>query len=322
MKQACNLASALAAALIATTAANCVAQDYPNRAVRVIVPSSPGGGTDILTRRLTPGLSQRLGQQVVVDNRPGAGSMIGNELAAQAAPDGYTLLMGISTVTILPSTRKSVPYDVLTDLAPITQAVAAPNILIVHPSLPVKTVRGLIAFARQRPGELNYASAGNGTNPHLAMALFLNMTGLKMTHIPYKGLGPALVEVIAGQVVVLSGTMLSSLRHVKSGRLRGLATTGATRSSVLPELPTVDQAGVKGYEVTQWYRLFVPTGTPKGIIDKLHGAAIDTLHAERAKFAADGVETVGNTPEQFAHVLRTEIAKWAKVVKAAGIKPR
>ena len=310
-------------AVLACAAPGALAQgDYPTRPVRMIVPSSPGGGTDILTRRLLPVFSKQLGQQVVVDNRPGAGSIIGNELAARAAPDGYTLLMGISTLAILPATRKQLPYDALKDLAPITQAVAAPNIMLVHPSLPVTTIKGLIEFARKRPGELNYGSAGPGTNPHLAMALFLNMTGVNMVHIPYKGLGPALVDLLAGQIVVASGTMLSSLRHVKSGRLRGLATTGAKRSTALPDLPTVDEAGVKGYVVTQWYGLFAPSATPREIIDKLNRAMVATLRSESAKFAADGVETVGNSPEEFRKVLQAETAQWAKVVRAAGLKPR
>jgi tripartite-type tricarboxylate transporter receptor subunit TctC len=296
--------------------------DYPTRPVRVIVPSSPGGGTDILTRRVIPAFSMHLGQNVVVDNRPGAGSIIGNDIVAHAKPDGYTLLMGISTVAILPATRKKLPYDALTDLAPITQVVAAPNIMIVHPSLPVTTIKGLIALAKKRPGELDYASAGPGTNPHLVMALFLNMTGLNMVHIPYKGLGPALVDLISGQVVVASGTMLSSLNHVKSGRLRGLATTGLKRSSALPDLPTVDEAGVKGFDVTQWYGLFAPAGTPNEIIRKVNGAMVAALKVEQARFAADGVETVGNSPEVFGNLVRSEIGKWAKIVRAAGLQPR
>jgi tripartite-type tricarboxylate transporter receptor subunit TctC len=296
--------------------------DYPTRPVRVIVPSSPGGGTDILTRRVIPAFSKHLGQNVVVDNRPGAGSIIGNDIVAHAKPDGYTLLMGISTVAILPSTRKKLPYDALTDLAPITQVVAAPNIMIVHPSLPVTTIRGLIALAKKRPGELDYASAGPGTNPHLVMALFLNMTGLNMVHIPYKGLGPALVDLISGQVVVASGTMLSSLNHVKSGRLRGLATTGLKRSTALPNLPTVDEAGVKGFDVTQWYGLFAPAGTSEEIIRKVNAAMVAALKVEQARFAADGVETVGNSPEVFGNLVRSEIGKWAKIVRAAGLEPR
>ena len=315
-------ASVLCAVLVALPAAQAWAQaGYPSRPVRVIVPSAPGGGTDILTRRITPAFSQRLGQQVVVDNRGGAATIIGNEIAAHAAPDGYTLLMGLSTLTILPSIRKELPYDALKDFAPVSLAVAAPNILVVHPSLPVKSVKELIAFGRAHPGELNYASAGIGSNPHLSTALFLNMTGVKMVHITYKGLGPALVDVISGQVIVMFGTMLSSLNHVRSGRLRGLATTGLSRSSALPDLPTVDEAGVKGYEVTQWYGLLAPAATPAPVIQVLNKAMVAALRAEKQKFAVDGVETVGNTPGEFRRVLETEIMKWAKVARAAGIEP-
>jgi len=298
------------ATALACAASSAFAQsDYPSRAVRVVVPSSPGGGTDILTRRITPAFEKRLGQNVVIDNRPGAGSIIGNDIVAHSKPDGYTLLMGISTLAILPSTRKKLPYDALTDLAPITQAVAAPNILVVHPSLPVTTVKQLIAFAKKHPNQLDYASAGPGTNPHLVMALFLNMTHTQMVHIPYKGLGPALVDLLTGRVVVASGTMLSSLRYVQDGRLRGLATTGLKRSSALPNLPTVDEAGVKGFDATQWYGLFAPGGTPKPIIDKINRAMVDALRAESAKFAADGVEAVGNSPEEFARIMQSETVK-------------
>jgi tripartite-type tricarboxylate transporter receptor subunit TctC len=319
-----NGAYLLSAALLAALAGESVAQtNYPNRPVRVIVPSSPGGGTDILTRLLTPQLTERLGQQVVVDNRPGAGSIIGNEIVAKSPPDGYTLLMGISTLAILPSMHKTMSYDVLRDLAPITQAISAPNILVVHPSLPVKSVKELIAFARKRPGELNFASAGLGTNPHLSMELFLSMTKLKMVHIPYKGLGPAMVDLLAGHVVVATATMLTGLPHVRSGRLRGLGVTGSSRSSMLPELPTVAEAGVPGYEVVQWYGLLAPTHTPGEIITKLHAAMTGALQAPaiREKLAADGTVVVGNRPDEFARFIRAETGKWAKVARDAGIKP-
>ena len=315
----------LGAAWLASMAGAAFAQaNYPTRAVRIIVPSSPGGGTDILSRLLTPGLSERLGQTAVVDNRPGAGSIIGNDIVAKAAPDGYTLLMGISTLAILPSMHKKLPYDAMRDLAPISQAIAAPNILVVHPSLPVKTVKELIAFAKKRPGELNYASAGLGTNPHLSMELFLSMAHIKMVHIGYKGLGPAMVDLLAGQVVAATATMLTGLPHVKSGRLRGLGVTGAKRSSVLPDLPTVAEAGVPGYEAVQWYGLFAPAKTPKEIIAKLHDAMVSVLHSPAIKnrLAADGAEPVASTPEEFARFLRSETEKWGKVVRAAGIKPQ
>jgi tripartite-type tricarboxylate transporter receptor subunit TctC len=311
--------------LAAAFAGECLAQaSYPNRPVRVVVPSSPGGGTDILTRLMTPGLAENLGQQVVVDNRPGAGTMIGIDVAAKAAPDGYTLLMGLSTLATLPATHKKLPYDTFRDLAPITQAIAAPNILVVHPSLPAKSVKELIAFARQRPGEINYGSAGDGTNPHFTMELFLTMTGVKMVHIPYKGLGPAITDLIAGHVTAATLTMLSGLPHVRSGRLRGLATTGATRSASLSELPTIAEAGVPGYEATQWYGLLAPGGTPRPIVDRLNAAMREVLQSPkvRKRLDADGVEVVASSPDEFARYVRSEIEKWGKVAVAAGIKKR
>lgn len=319
---AVGLFSVLFAAL--ASSAGGAQSDYPARPVRVVVPSSPGGGTDILTRIITPRLSERLGQTVVVDNRPGAGSIIGNDVVAKSAPDGYTLLMGISTLAILPAMHQKLPYDAMRDLAPITLTVSAPNILVVHPSLPVKSVKELIAFARKRPGELNFASAGLGTNPHLSMELFLNMAKLKMVHIAYKGSGPALVDLVSGQVVVMTSTMLSGLPHVRSGRLRALGVTGANRVGILPELPTVAEAGLPGYEAVQWYGLFAPAKTPSEIITKLHDATVSVLRmpAIKERFAADGAELGGNTPDEFGRFLRSETEKWAEVVRAAGIKAR
>jgi len=315
----------IGAALLAGASCAASAQtDYPSRAVRIVVPSSPGGGTDILTRLLTPQLTERLRQQVVVDNRPGAGSIIGNELVAKAAPDGYTLLMGISTLAILPAMHKKLSYDALRDLAPITQAISAPNVLVVHPSLPVRSVKELIAFARKRPGDLTYASAGLGTNPHLTMELFLNMAKVKMVHVPYKGLGPAIIDLVAGHVVVATATMLTGLPQIRGGRLRGLGVTGAVRSSVLPDLPTIAEAGVPGYEAGQWYGLFAPARTPRNIINRLHAATTGALQASaiKEKMASDGVQPVGNTPEEFSRYLRAETVKWGKVVQAAGMTAR
>jgi tripartite-type tricarboxylate transporter receptor subunit TctC len=297
---------------------------YPTRPVRVVVPSSPGGGTDILTRLMTPGLSEKLGQQVIVDNRPGAGSIIGNEFVAKAPPDGYTLLMAIATLVILPSTHSKLGYDAHKDLAPVTLAIAAPNIITAHPSLPVKSIRELIAFARKRPGELNYASPGQGSNPHLTMALFLSMAKLDMVHVPYKGSGPALIDVLAGHIELFPATMLSGLAHVRSGRLRGLATTGATRSSALPDLPTVAESGMPGFEAVQWYGLLAPAGTPSTIIAQLHEAMVSVLDSPslRKRLAADGVEIVANTPQEFRDVMRADAKRWAQAVRAAGLQPR
>ena len=314
----------LAAALIAAAAGGSFAQtSYPNRPVRMVVPSSAGGGIDIVARMVAPRLAERLGQQVVIDNRPGAGTMIGIEAAAKSAPDGYTLLMGVSTLAINPAIYKIVPYDAMRDFAPITQAVSAPNILVVHPSVPVNTVKELIAFARARPGQLNFASAGTGTNPHLTMELFLSMAGLKMVHIPYKGSAPAIVDLIAGHVGVMTATILTGLPHVRSGRLRGLATSGAKRSAAVPELPTVAEAGVPGYEAAQWYGLLAPAHTPKDIIARLHGEMVRILQLPEVKerLSGDGAEPVGNTPEEFGRYIRAEIEKWARVARDAGIKP-
>jgi tripartite-type tricarboxylate transporter receptor subunit TctC len=315
----------LAATLLAAAfALDALAQTpYPTRAVRVIVPSSPGGGTDIMARLIAPALAERLGQPIVIDNRPGAGTLIGNELAAKSAPDGYTLLMGLSTLAILPAMHKKMPYDALRDLAPITQTVTAPNILVVHPSLPVKSVKEFIAFARARPGQLNFGSAGAGTNPHLSMELFRSMAKLDMVHVAYKGSAPAIADLVAGHVVAMTATMLTGLPHARSGRLRALGTTGAQRIAAAPDIPTVAESGLPGYEAVQWYGLFAPAATPREIVAKLHAATVAALHvpAVRQRLEAEGVEPVGNSPEEFARLLRTETEKWAKVVREAGIKP-
>jgi tripartite-type tricarboxylate transporter receptor subunit TctC len=241
----------------------CAQAPYPTRPVRLLVPSSPGGGTDIIARIVGPKLSERLGQPVVIENRAGAGTMIGGEVVAKAPPDGYTLLLGISTLAINPAVYRKVPYNALTDFAPITLALSAPNILVVHPSLPVKNVQELVWFADARPGQLNYASAGTGTSPHLSMELFMSMTKLKMVHIPYKGSAPAMIDLVGGQVTAMAATMLTAMPHVRSGRLRALGVTGAHRSAIAPEIPTVAESGVKGYEAVQWYGMLAPAQTPK-----------------------------------------------------------
>ncbi|MBM3358162.1 MAG: tripartite tricarboxylate transporter substrate binding protein [Betaproteobacteria bacterium] len=319
-----NASGLLCAALIAAAGGEALAQaGYPARPVRIIVPSSAGGGTDIIARIITPKLSERLGQQVVVDNRPGAGSIIGNEIAAKSPPDGYTLLMAISTIAIHPSSHKKLPYDALRDFAPVTQTVSAPNILVVHPSLPVKSVKELISLARARPGQLNFGSAGSGTNPHLSMELFLSMAGLKMVHIPYKGSAPAIIDLLAGHVVVMTATMLTGIPHVRSGRLRALGITGAKRSGAVPEIPTVAETGLPGYEAVQWYGVLVPAQTPRDMIARLHSELVAVLQSPdiKQKFLSDGADPIGNTPEEFARFIRSETDKWAKVVRAAGIKP-
>ena len=298
------------------------AQQYPSKPVRVIVPSSAGGGTDIVTRIITPELSKRLGQPVVVENRPGAGTMIGIEAAAKSPGDGYTLLMGLSTLAINSALKKSVPYDPVRDFAPITVAVTSASILVVHPSLPVKSLKELISFARARPGQLNYASAGTGTYPHMTYELFLSMAKLKMVHIPYKGTAPAMIDMIAGQVASMAATVLTGLPHIRSGRLRPLGITSAKRSDVVPNIPTVAEAGLPGFESVQWYALLAPAKTPKEIVNRLHQEMVRILQSPEIKkrFAADAAETVGNTPEEFARHIRSELEKWEKVARNAGIE--
>ena len=297
-------------------------EKFPVRPVRVIVPSVAGGGTDISARLIAPKMGELLGQPVVVENRAGAASIIGSDLVAHAAPDGYTLLMGISTLTINPSIHAKLPYDTVRDFAPVSLVVTLPNVLVVHPSLPVKSVKELIAFARLRPGQLNYASAGVGSSLHLSMALFLSMAKLKMTHVPYKGSAPALVDMLAGQIEVMTGTMITIIPYVRDGRLRALGVTSLKRAAVAPELPTIAEAGLPGYEAVQWYGLLAPGATPREIIAKLNEAAARATQdaAVRKRFLDDGVEPVGGTPEEFAALIRSDMAKWARVVRDANIK--
>jgi tripartite-type tricarboxylate transporter receptor subunit TctC len=288
----------------------------------MVVPSSAGGGTDIVARIMAPELSKRLGQQVVIDNRPGAGTMIGIEVAAKSPPDGYTLLMGLSTLAINSALYKKVPYDPQRDFAPITQAVSSASIIVVHPSVPVKTLKELIAFARARPGQINYASAGTGTYPHMTMELFLSMARLKMVHIPYKGTGPAMIDMVAGQVATMAATILTGMPQIRAGRLRPLAITSAARSPIVPDLPTVAEAGLPGYESVQWYGMLAPARTPRDIITRLHGEATRVLQQPeiKARFAGDGADPVGSTPEEFTRYIQSELTKWAKVARDAGIQ--
>ncbi|MEQ1774352.1 MAG: tripartite tricarboxylate transporter substrate binding protein [Burkholderiales bacterium] len=296
-------------------------QPFPNRAIRLIVPSLPGGGTDISARLIAPKMSEILGHQVVVENRAGAASMIGSELVARAAPDGHTLLMGIATLTINPHIQRKLPFDVAKDLAPVSQAVIVPNALIVHPSVPVKNMKAFIAFARAHPNQLSYASAGVGSNLHLTMALLLNMANIQLVHVPYKGSGGATVDLLSGQVAAMTTTTLSAMPLIRSNRLRALGVTGAKRSAVLPDIPTISEAALPGYEAVQWYGVLAPAGTPRDSIGKLHAAVTRALQESTVKerLLGDGAETVGNTPDEFAAVIRRDLVKWGKVIKDAGI---
>ncbi len=296
---------------------------YPNRPVRIVAATSPPGGSDTAARIIAPALSERLGQTVIVENRPGAGTMLGNDSVAKAPPDGYTLLMGINTLAIIPATTKHVPYDALRDFAPVSQVLSQPGLMIMHPSLPVKTAKELIALAKSRPGDVLYASGGTGSNPHMAMELFLYMTGTRMLHVPFRGGGAMGIGIMSGQGSVGVLSILAAIPHVRTGRLHVLGVTSAKRSSIVPDVPAIAET-VPGYEAIQWYGLMAPAGTPKEIVTRLHKETIALLRTAeiRARLAQDGADTIGNTPEEFHDVLRNETAKWAKVVKAAGLAPQ
>ena len=295
---------------------------YPSKTVRMIIPFPPGGGTDTLGRIMALKLGEVLGQQVVVDNRPGGGTNIGAEIAAKAPPDGYTVLMTNVSHAINVTLYSKLAYDLVKDFAPVSLLASTPNILVVHPSVPAKSVKELIAVAKARPGQLDYASSGSGTSPHLAAELFSMMAGVKMSHIPYKGGGPAVIGLLGGQCSVGFATTPSVVAHVRSGKLRGLAVTSAQRSPTTPELPTVSEAGVAGYEAGTWYGFLVPAGTSKDIVARLHAESVKLLKVPdvRERIEAAGFETIGNTPEQFGAYIRSEIEKWGKVVKASGAR--
>ena len=314
----------LAGALVAGAMSVALAQsNYPSRPIRIIVPTSPPGGADVVARAMAQPLSERLGQQVIVDNRAGASTMLGGEIAARAVPDGYTLVMGISTLAINPATFKKVPYDALRDFAPITHAALQALVLAVHPSFPAKNVKELVAIAKARPGDVVYSSPGFGTNPQMGMELFLYMTGTRMLHVPYRGGGESILALVSGQVAVTVASMLGTMPQVRSGRVRALGVTSAKRVASAPDLPTIAEAGVPGYESLQWYGLLAPAGTPKEILARLHKESVAVLRSSdvAARLASDGAEVVAGSPEEFGAFLRAETQKWARVVKAAGIKP-
>ena len=315
------------AALVALTGigAQCVlAQGYPSRTIRLVVPSSPGGGTDITGRILAHKLSEQLGQQVVVDNRAGAGTTIGNDIVAKSAPDGYTLLMGISTLAINPSMYSALPYDALRDFAPISQAVTVPNVLTVHPSVPAKTVKEFIALAKAKPGSITFGSAGLGTSPHLSGELFKTMAGIDMVHAPFKGSGQSVISLLAGEIGANFPSVPTAIPYIKAGRLRALGVTTVRRTPALPDVPGIAEAGLPGYEATQWFGVLAPAATPRAIVERLHQEISRALRAPdvKGRLNADGADVIASTPEEFAGYIKSETEKWAKVIKAAGIKPQ
>ncbi len=298
------------------------AENWPDKPIRVIVSVPAGATPDVTARLVTPGLSQQLGQPLVVDNRGGAGGLIGAEIVAKSAPDGYTLFISSpGALTILPHLRK-VPYDTLRDFAPVSLISIGPFVLITHPSVPVKTVKELITLAKAQPGKLNYASAGNGVANHLAMELFKQMAGVDITHVPYKGAPQAVTDVLAGHMNMMFNSISPIVAHIKAGRVRVLGIASSKRSSQLPDIPTISEAGVPGYEAENWFGLFVPAKTPKRIVARLNEAVVKVLRAPeiQSQFATLGAEAVGNSPEEFAAFVRRDMEKYAKVVKLSGAK--
>jgi len=313
----------LLVAMLLCAAGGACAQAWPAKPVRLVVPFPPGGGTDVIARIIAPRLGESLGQQIVVDNRAGANGNVGTEFVARAASDGYTLLLnGSGTLAINPGLYEKLPYDALRDFAPIGLAVGQPSMLVVHPSLPAGTVKELIALARKRPGELNYASSGNGSLAHLAAEIFAQSAGVKMVHVPYKGAGPSIVDLIAGQVHLVFASSPSVAPHVASGRLRVLGVTTAKRVAATPEVPTIAESGVPGFEIVGWYGLLAPAGTTAEIVSRLNAALVRALGLAdvKDKLAANGLEVSTSTPRGFADFMAAEIAKYSKVVRASGIR--
>ena len=301
------------------------AQDsYPNRPIRIVVPTAPGGPSDTTSRLVGNELTKRWGRQVIVDLRAGAGTIIGTEIVAKAAPDGYTLLAAPGAIATNVASYKKLPYDVVRDLAPITQSLYVPALLVTHPSMPVKTLKEFIAFSKPRPNEILYAGAGHGVLPHLAMELFASMAQIRLTVVQYKGTAPGIVELLSGRVAAtLTSTLALVIPHVKSGKLRGLGITSVARSPVLPEVPTIAEAGVPGYEAVQWSGFFAPAGTPREIVARLNKEMVSILHLPimQERLAAEIATINTSTPEQFGAYLKSEIAKWTKAVQVAGIQP-
>ncbi|MBI1990999.1 MAG: tripartite tricarboxylate transporter substrate binding protein [Betaproteobacteria bacterium] len=299
------------------------AQEYPARTIRLIIPFAPGGANDILGRLIAARLSETVGQQVVPDNRPGAGGSIGAELVSKSPPDGYMLVIGhIGTLAVNPTLYRKLGYNPVSDFQPISLVAKVPSIMVVHPSVPARSLKELIALAKSRPGALVYGSGGNGGAGHLATEYFKLMAKVDMVHVPYRGTGAALVDLIAGQTQLVFAGVPGAAAHVRSGRLRALGVSTSTRLAVFPELPTIAEAGVPGYEVTQWYGVLAPAGTPKAVVDRLHKEIVSAVKSKQMheRLTADGSEPITSTPEEFASYIKSEIARWAPVIRAAGIR--
>src|SRR4051812_35793049 len=319
----CRSRAALAA-LFLLAAVDAGAQTaYPAKAIRYVVPFPAGGPLDIVARAIGQDLNKAWGQPVIIDNRPGAGGNIGADAVAKSPADGYTILMGaVSTHAINPTLYSKIPYDPIKDFAPVTLITSVPNVLVVHPSVPVKTVSDLIALAKSKPGQLNFASGSTGSAGHLAGELFNSMAGVQMTHIPYKGAAPAVIDLIAGQVSLMFDNLASALPNMKAARVHAIAVTTLKRSPLVPDLPTISESGLRGFDVSTWFGIFAPAGTPPDIVNKLNTEVVRILHTAemRERLATLGAEAVGNKPDEFLAFIKTEIPKYAKVIKASGAK--
>ena len=310
----------LAALLLIWSSACACAADYPTRAIHLIVPFAPGGGNDTVARLVSDGVTAELGQPVVVENRPGAGGVVGAEAVARAPADGYTLFLGgVGSHAINPNLHAHLSYDPIRDFAPITLVASAPLVLVVHPSVPAKSVRELVALAKAQPGHLNYASNGNGSSSHLAAVMFDSMTGADMVHVPYKGLSPALTDLLSGQVQLMFSSVVAILPHVKAGKLRALAVSSPARMALLPDLPTIAESGVPGYESSSWYGILAPAGTPPEVVKRLNAALVKVIAqpAFRDALAREGAEPVGNSPEAFGAFIKAEKERLGDVIRQA-----
>jgi len=296
-------------------------QNFPSRPLRIVVPFAAGGGTDILARLLGAKLSESWAQPIVIDNRPGGATVIGSELVAKAPADGYTLLISTGNFTVNPALFQKLPFDTIRDFTPVTMLATAPNVLVVHPSLPAKNVKELIAFAKSRPHEINYGSSGNGGTGHLAMEMLKQMAGVDLVHIPYKGGGPALNAVLMGEVSVLFNNMIATVPHIRSGRLRALGVTTTARSAIAPDIPSIAESGLPGFEATGWFGAFVPSGTPDAIVQKLAAelARIVNLKDVRDTLTSQGAYPIGNSNKDFAEFIRSDIARWKTILKSIRI---
>ncbi|OFZ86118.1 MAG: hypothetical protein A2V78_00245 [Betaproteobacteria bacterium RBG_16_64_18] len=305
-----------------SAAAQEAARDYPSKPIRFVVPTPPGGFLDLLARVIGQKLSENWAQPIVVENRTGGGITIGSSAVATAAPDGYTLLVVPPDFAINPSLYAKLPYDTLKDFAPVTLVAFGPSVLVVHPSVPVRSVKELVELAKSKPGQLNYASAGNGSGGHLAMELFKTMAGVDLVHVPYRGLGPAVIDLVGGKVSVMFAQLAAVRRHIDAGKLRAIGVAGKERSQAVPDLPTVAESGFAGFDVNPWFGIVAPGGTPKDILAKLSAeiGKITRLPEVKKKLSPFGAEFVSNTPEEFAAFMNSEVAKWAKVVKSAGVR--